>query len=100
MTEKERQDNDRWSGSVLLEDDSIIFKSKDVELKRFLLSNIKVIGEMTSQADPLTNDWMFVFVDINNNQYHIPAYANNMDEFLKLVGQRLGSDCWNFVFIN
>jgi hypothetical protein len=89
MTETEKEDNDKWSGTIVLEKDDIVFKWQNIDQKRFSLNDIKVIGEMTSQADPIAIDWYIVFVDKNNEQYYVPAYANEMQNFLKQLGNRL-----------
>lgn len=89
MTDKQKEGNDKWSGTVKLEIDEIVFTHKGKELLRFPLSEIKVIGEMTTIADPMANDWYFVFVTKDNKEYFMPAYANNMESFQKQLGDKL-----------
>lgn len=91
MTDKQKEDNDKWSGTIELNKDDIVFKSQGKELIRLSLANIKVIGEMTTAADPMANDWYLIFVDKNNEPYYIPAYANEMESFQKQLGEKLNS---------
>jgi hypothetical protein len=98
MTNRQAENNDRWSGTITFDNDEIVFRSQNVELKRLSLTEIKVIGEMTTQADAMSNDWYFVFVDKGNDQHYIPTYANGMQEFLKQLGDKLGMDIVGTLF--
>ena len=59
--EKQKEDNDKWSGTIELDDKFVIFKSKGKEISKFLMSDIKIIGEMTTQDGPCANDWDIIF---------------------------------------
>ncbi len=48
LTDKQKENNDRWSGTISLDKEHIVFKSKGKELIKLLLTNVKVIGEMTT----------------------------------------------------
>ena len=101
--EKQKNDNDERSGTIELDDKFIIFKSQGAEIYKFLLGDIKIIGEMTTQADAFANDWNIIFIGKDGTQYYVPAYANNMDDFLKELGTKLnttiiGSLSWSVDF--
>lgn len=98
LTDKQKENNDRWSGTISLDNEHIVFKSEGKELIKLLLTNVKVIGEMTTVADPMANDWYFIFVDKNNQEHYVPAYANNMETFQKQISERLGIEIYGRLF--
>lgn len=98
LTDTQKEDNDKWSGTVELDKEDIIFKSQGKELTRLSLTNVKVIGEMTTTAEPMTNDWYLVFVDKNNEAHYIPTYANNMESLQKQLGNRLDAEIVGSLF--
>lgn len=86
---KQKTDNDRLSGTISIDDRGVIFSSRGQEIFLITISSIEIIGEMTSQAGPVANDWYLIFVDKNKVAYYVPAYANNMSDFLKSLGSIL-----------
>ncbi len=98
LIDKQKEDNDKWSGTIELEKDDIVFTSTGREIIRLSLLDIKVIGEMTTTADPVANDWYLVFVDKDNEQHFIPAYANNMKSFQEQLGVKLDTEIVGTLF--
>jgi hypothetical protein len=88
LTIEQKIQNDKYSGTISLIENEIVFSSQETELVRFNISEIRIIAEMTSDADPIKNDWHLVFVN-NTTEYYIPAYANNMQDFLKELSGKL-----------
>ena len=55
------------------------------------LSNLRVIGEYTTESGPAFDDWFVVFVDVDANWCEVPAYVSNVAVVLREVGEALGA---------
>ena len=90
MTDLEKETDENF-GTIELDDKFVVFKSEGKEISRFLASDIKIIGERTTKAETYASDWDLIFIVKDNQQIYIPAYANNMDNFLKELGTKLNA---------
>jgi hypothetical protein len=57
LTIEQKIQNDKYSGTISLIENEIVFSSQETELVRFNISEIRIIAEMTSDADPIKNDY-------------------------------------------
>jgi|GEM_PF-4815953 len=89
-TEEQLKEQEKWAGRIEVVKEQIHFFYDDNEKLIINLSEIKVIGEMTTEADPSTIDWYLVLVKINNEAIYLPAYAVGFQEALNKISQILG----------
>lgn len=77
--------SDKFSGLVELINNEVIFKSNGNIIDKFLISNVKVIAEFTTDADAVGNDYFLVFVENDNVIHYIPVYAQNFENFIQEI---------------
>jgi hypothetical protein len=88
-TDKKQEEN---SGRTYIKDETIIWDSDGGLVSQISIKNIKVIGEYTTSAGPMFDDWYFVFITDPSSITQISAYASGIQEMLGQLGQRLNSD--------
>ena len=70
------------SGKVFISEEKIIWKKKEKTLCDIPLNKIKLIGEYTTSGGPVNDDWFLYFMTSIKDEFHIPMYANGMQELL------------------
>jgi len=88
-TEKELKEREKWSGKLEMKNQELVFEYGDEQQINIEISDIKVIGEFTTDADPIATDWYLIIVRKNNEVIYLPAYAVGLQETLKQLSQRL-----------
>ncbi len=77
--------SDKFSGLVELINNEVIFKSNGNIIDKFLISNVKVIAEFTTDSYASGNDYFLVFVENDNVIHYIPVYAQNFENFIQEI---------------
>ncbi|MEY5047521.1 MAG: hypothetical protein RLZZ175_880 [Bacteroidota bacterium] len=77
--------SDKFSGLVELINNEVIFKSNGNIIDKFLISNVKVIAEFTTDSDMSGNDYFLVFVENDNVIHYVPVYAQNFENFIQEI---------------
>lgn len=81
------------SGRTFIKDNEIIWETdKWGTLGQIPIKDIKAIGEYTTSAGPLQDDWFFVFILSDKDIRQVSAYASGLEEMLIQVGQILNTD--------
>jgi hypothetical protein len=81
------------SGRTYIKDGIIIWANDKSEiLEQIPINDIKIIGEFTTSAGPIQDDWFFVFILSKEDIRQISAYAIGTEEILKEVGQQINAD--------
>lgn len=87
MTNDNKQKN--ISGRTYIKDDKIIWESDAGLLIQIPISDIKIIGEYTTNSGPFEDDWFFVFILGIYDFRQISAYATGIEEMLEHLGQQV-----------
>jgi hypothetical protein len=82
-TEKELEEREKWAGKLEIENQDLVFKHGGDQQVKIEISDIKIIGEFTTDADPIATDWYLIIVKKNNEVIYLPAYAVGLQETLK-----------------
>lgn len=91
MTVDKKQE--KISGRTYIKDGVIIWVTdKSETLEQIPIKEIKIIGEFTTSAGPIQDDWFFVFILSKDDIRQISAYASGTEEILKQVGQHINAD--------
>jgi hypothetical protein len=90
MTTDKKQE--KLSGRTYIKDDTIVWVSDEGLVTQIPIKGIKIIGEYTTSAGPLFDDWYFVFITNPHNIKQVPAYATGVQEMLVQLGGRLNSE--------
>ncbi|WP_192820971.1 hypothetical protein [Rufibacter sp. LB8] len=73
--------------------DNILSYEIDPENKWSLeIDKIKFIGEYTTSAGPMADDWFFVFADSVDQWWQVPALAVDHNNFWTDIGKKLDSE--------
>lgn len=84
---------EKISGRTYIKDGNIIWESEKWEtLVQIPIKDIKVIGEYTTSAGLLQDDWFFVFIFTAKDIRQVSAYATGLEEMLVQVGQIVNAD--------
>lgn len=79
---------DITSGTIELNDDSVLWRNEDVVFLQFDIADIVVIGEYTNSNGPWFDDWYMTFVLKNGQWKSIPQYAGNIDRLIEELCKR------------
>ena len=66
---------EKISGRTYIKDETIIWDSDEGLLNQIPIKSIKVIGEYTTSAGPIFDDWFILFVLNPDNIKQVSAYA-------------------------
>jgi len=91
-TEKELKEQEKWAGKIEIENEKLVFKYGEEQRVTIQISDIKVIGELTTDADPIATDWYLIIVRKNNEVIYFPAYAVGLHESLEQLSKKLNHD--------
>lgn len=81
-TKRELEEREKWAGKLKVETDALIFEHGEELKVKVKISDIKVIGEFTTEADPVATDWYLIIVKNDNEVIYLPAYAVGLQESL------------------
>ncbi len=79
------------SGSLVLIDNCIRYRSDDSAGWELPVTAVRVIGEATNDHGPFLDDYFLCFVASTENWYEASFYAGGREEFLKSLDNVLGS---------
>jgi hypothetical protein len=79
------------SGHILLDGDVIRYRSAASGDWDLPVSDVRIIGEATNQNGPFADDYFFCFASGPGMWHEASFYAEGRDEFLRLLGAKLGS---------
>ncbi len=80
------------SGKIEIIENQLVFYYSPDDKNTVDLKTVKVIGEMTTEADPVMIDWYLVLVDTSNEEHYLPAYATGFDSALSQLSEYFQSD--------
>lgn len=80
------------SGRLWLAGDFVCYQYKTHVSWRLRLDEIRIIGEMTNPHGPLADDYFFCFAKDSGDWMEASFYADGVDDFLKALGARLGTE--------
>jgi hypothetical protein len=87
------KEQENISGRTFIKDGKIIWETdKWGTLGQIPIKDIKAIGEYTTSAGPLQDDWFFVFILNDKDIRQVSAYATGLEEMLKQVEQIFNAD--------
>lgn len=86
-TEKELEERENWAGKLEIEKQDLVFKYGESQQLKILISDIKVIGEFTTEPDSIATDWYLVIVQKDNEVIYLPAYAVGLQETLNQLSE-------------
>jgi hypothetical protein len=89
MTDRKQE---KISGRTYIKDETIIWDSDEGLVSQIPIKDIKVIGEYTTSAGPMYDDWYFVFIANSDNIIQVSGYATGIQAMLGQLGQRLNSE--------
>jgi hypothetical protein len=87
MTTDKKQE--KISGRTYIKDETIVWDSDEGLVSQIPIKDIKIIGEYTTSAGPMYDDWYFVFILHSDNIQQVSAYATGAHEMLGQLGHRL-----------
>jgi hypothetical protein len=91
MTKEKGQE--RISGRTYIKDGVIIWATDKSEiLVQIPIKDIKIVGEFTTNAGPIQDDWFYIFILDKEDIRQVSAYAIGTEEVLKQVGQQINAD--------
>ncbi len=75
--EQKRIERDRWSGTINYTNNRIEYSRAGEILCNFKLADIKIIGELTTDSGPASDDWYYVFIcgTEPENTHYLSRYA-------------------------
>lgn len=79
------------SGHILLDGDVIRYRSTVYGDWGLPVSDVRIIGEATNQNGPFADDYFFCFASGPGMWLEASFYAEGRDEFLRVLGAKLGS---------
>ena len=79
------------SGHILLDGDVVRYRSAAYGDWDLPVSDVRIIGEATNQNGPFADDYFFCFASGPGMWHEASFYAEGRDEFLRLLGAKLGS---------
>jgi len=91
-TEKELKQQEQWAGKLEIDDQDVVFKYGEDQQIKIAISNIKVIGELTTDANPIATDWYLVIVKKNNEVIYLPVYAVGLHDILMQLSKILNHE--------
>ena len=81
------------SGRLWLDGDVVCYESKTYAGWQIQVADIRIIGEVTNQNGPCTDDYFICFVtDASGSWKEASFYATGRDETLEQLSDRLGRD--------
>ena len=86
-TDKELKEREKWAGKLEIENQKLVFKYGENQQIKIKISDIKVIGEFTTDADPIATDWYLIIVRRDNEIIYLPAYAVGLQETLQHLSE-------------
>lgn len=92
-TKEQLEGQEKWAGKLELKDKTLIFSCEGAQDLKIVLSDVKVIGEYTTIADPIMVDWLdwyLVIVCKNNEIRWVPTYAVGVQETLAQLSEIFG----------
>lgn len=84
--------------AIKIVDDNCIRISFGSEFQILKISDIKIIGELTTSGGPISDDWFLVFVMNKETWYQISMYSENIKEVLKELSQLLKAEIFGTLF--
>ncbi len=88
-TKDELKEIEKWTGRLEIVDKDLIFHYGEEQKIKIEISDIKVIGEFTTEADLIATDWYLILVKKNNEVVYLPAYAVGFQETLNQLSKIL-----------
>ena len=79
------------SGQIQLDGDVIRYRSSRYGNWDLPVSDVRVIGEATNDSGPFADDYFFCFATGPGMWLEASFYAEGRDEFLRALGEKLGS---------
>lgn len=79
------------SGRILLDGDVIRYRSAVYGDWDLPVSDVRIFGEATNQNGPFADDYFFCFAFGPGMWREASFYADGTDEFLRMLGAKLGS---------
>lgn len=89
LTEEEIEEREKWAGKLEIINNEIVFNYNQKQLVNIKISDLKVIGEFTTNTDPIATDWYLIIVKKNNEVIYIPTYAVGLEDTLKQLSKTL-----------
>lgn len=74
-----------------IKDDKLVYEQDSQNRWTLYIDKIKFIGEYTTSAGPLADDWFFVFADTFDQWWQATTLSVDHEQFWKQLGQKL--DC-------
>lgn len=92
MTEERNiAEKEKGSGKAFIKEEKIYWVHQEKIIITISISEIKIIGEYTVEANPVADDWFIVFVLAENEISQIPANASGVEDVLKQLSERFGT---------
>ena len=92
LTEEELKEQEKWAGRLEVENKILSIYFGGNEKLDIKVSELKVIGEFTTDADPIATDWYLILVKENNEVVYLPVYAVGFQEAIKKLSEVLGEE--------
>ena len=83
---------------VFLADSQVVLIQGDREIVRIAVCDIKLIGEYTTSAGPMADDWFIVFMTSAKDWTQISEYTPGMLELLQELGTHLKAELVGTLF--
>lgn len=90
--ENELKEREKWAGRLEILNEELIFNYGEDQKIKIKISDLKVIGEFTTEADPIATDWFLVIVKKNNEVLYLPAYAVGLQDTLTQLSKTLNHE--------
>ncbi|WP_131725391.1 hypothetical protein [Chryseobacterium sp. Leaf180] len=80
------------TNKLTIKDDKVIYEQDPQNMWILDIDKIKFIGEYTTSAGPLADDWFFVFADTLDQWWQAPTLALDHEQFWKQLGEKLNCE--------
>ncbi|OWP63640.1 hypothetical protein CDA63_07555 [Hymenobacter amundsenii] len=80
------------ANKIIIKDNKLSYEQDPQNRWTLDIDKIKFVGEYTTSAGPLADDWFFVFADTIDQWWQAPTLAVDHEKFWKQLGEKLNCE--------